>query len=297
MKTICLLKYAALVLFVLPAPAFSSCANLGDLLGKAYPATEQTAQGFEIAGEPRQLVAPGTVACAAWPERPEFTLVAVPRLELNPKEEGMRHGDIEIIVADTKTGDPLARHIEKEAAFSDAIAFGGVEFDTARYEVRSGQRAFGIRIRYWHDSSAFPFYQSTLWLYALDGKKIVPLLEGLSVETSRGENDQNCNGYFETTALAITMGKAGTDGFRDLILNETITTETSRRKADDCSSTRKIYAGKRYVLHFGDPHYGRFDGKGSFKATSYEDLFSSMLSPHLGPAAATQTVDRLANLP
>jgi hypothetical protein len=278
MNTTRLLKNTAFILLLLPAPAFAACADPSVLLGKAYPTAKQTDQGLELAGEPRQVVAPDTVACAIWPEKPEFTLVAAPRLELNPKEEGLRHGDIEIIVADTKTGDPVARYIEKEAAFSDAIAFSGVEFDTAGYEIKAGRHALGMRSSYWHDSSAFPFYQTTLWLYSFDGKKIVPVLEGLSVETSRGENDQNCNGYFETTALAITMGQTGRDGFRDLVLDETITTETSEHKGDDCVSAKKIDAGKRYVLRFGDPHYGGFDGKSSFKDAAYEDLFSSILS-------------------
>jgi hypothetical protein len=278
MKITRLLNYAAVTLLFLPAPAFASCANLALLLGKAYPAAKQTEQGLEIGGEPQQVVSPDGVACTTWPASPEFTLIAAPRLELNPKEEGLRHGDIEIIVADTKTGDPIARYVEKAAAFSDAIAFRGVEFDTARVDIKPGRRAFGIRTHYWHDSSAFPFYQSTLWLYTLDGKKIRSVLEGLSVETSRGENDQHCNGYFETTALTVMMGKAGLDGFRDLILDETITTETSKRKDDDCSLTKKSDAGKHYVLHFGDPHYGRFDGKGAFKDAAYEDLFSSILS-------------------
>jgi hypothetical protein len=278
MKTSCLLKYAAFMMLLLPAPAFASCANLNILLGKAYPAAVQTDQGLEIAGEPRQMIAPDTVVCKPWPARPEFTLVAAPRLELNPKEEGLQHGDIEIIVADAKTGDPVARYIEREAAFSDAVAFRGVEFDTARYDIKPGQRAFGMRTSYWHNSNVFPFYQTTLWLYSFDGHKIVPVLEGLSVETSRGENDGNCNGYFETTALAISMGKAGLNGFRDLVLDETVSTETSKQEGGDCSSTKKNDARNRYVLHFGDPHYGRFDGKGSFKDASYKDLFSSILS-------------------
>jgi hypothetical protein len=280
MKFLSLLKYSAFWLSLLTVPAFASCPDLGSLLIKAYPAAIKTAQGFEIPGAPRQTVTTDMVACSPWSAKPEFTFLAVPRLEMTPKEENSGHGDIEIIVFDTKTSSLVARHIEKEAAFSDAIAFRSVEFDATRYDIKAGQYILGVKTGYWHNSSAFPYFQTVLWLYSFDGKKIAPVLEGLSIETSRGEYDQsrNCAGYSETRKFDITAGKSGVDGFRDLILNESITTETAKLQGDDCSSNTKTDPGKQYVLHFGDPHYGRFDGKGSFKDKSYEDIFSSILS-------------------
>lgn len=222
------------------------------------------------------MIQPTAVACNTWPARPDLTLLAIPRLESHPLAE--TRGDVEMIIADTKSGNILARYVEKGIAFSDAIAFDGVDLDTGRYDIKSGQRAFGFRASYSHHSNVTLFNETVLWLYAFDEKAISPVLEGLTVRIGRGESDQNCTGFLETAMSTITMGKPGLRGYRALIIDQSASTQTTTPGGDDCSSVNKNTGRRRYVLHYGDPHYGAFDGKGVFKDESYNELFSSVLS-------------------
>lgn len=278
MRTISALCFVFATFASLPASASASCSNLQDLLDRAYPSAVKAGSGFEIDGGYRQLIDPGAVACTVWPARPDLTLLAIPRLESHPPANGETRGDIELIVANTKSGNIVARYVEKGAAFSDAIAFDSVGLDTGRYDIKARQRAFGFRARYSHNSAVTPFNETVLWLYALDGEAISPVLEGLTVEIGRGENDQNCTGFFETTKSTITMGKPGVRGYRALIVDQSTSVETTKPGGEDCSSVKENTGHERYVLRYGDPHYGVFDGKGAFKDASYNDLFSPILS-------------------
>jgi hypothetical protein len=278
MKTILTWAFAFAALIGSSASASAACDNIQTILDNAYPSAGKAATGIEIDGGYKQSIDPGVVACQIWSSRPDLTLLAIPRLEAHPAADDETRGDIEVIVAETKSGQIVARHLEKGAAFSDAIAFGSVDLDTGRYDIKPGLRAFGFRARYSHNSSAFPFNETVLWLYALEDKRIVPVLEGLTVETGRGENDQNCTGHFDTTLSTVTMGKADSAGYRTLVIDQSTRIETTRPGTEDCSSVTKDAGHKRYVLRYGAPHYGAFDGKGNFKDASYADLFSPLLS-------------------
>lgn len=148
MRTTSTLYFAFAALTMLPASAFASCSNLQVLLDKAYSFAVRSEHGFEIDGGYQQLIDPNTVACSIWPARPDLTLLAIPRLESHPSAEDETRGDIEMIIANTKSGNIVARYVEKGAALSDAITFDGVGLDTGRYDIKSGQRAFGFRARY-----------------------------------------------------------------------------------------------------------------------------------------------------
>lgn len=278
MRTISTLYFAFATFTILPASASASCSNLQDLLDKAYPSAVRSEHGFEIDGGYRQLIDPNTAACSIWPARPDLTVLAIPRIESHPSAEYETRGDIEMIIANTKSGNIVGRYVEKGAALSAAITFDSVGLDTGRYDIKSGQRAFGFRAHYSHRSNATPFSETVLWLYSFDEKAISPVLEGLRVEIGRGENNQNCTGFFEATMSVITPGKPGLRAYRALIIDQSTSTETTKPGDEDCLLVSKNTAHKRYVLHYGDPHYGVFDGKGAFKDASYNDLFSAILS-------------------
>ena len=278
MKIIATLCFAFAAFTSLSTSASASCSNLQDILDRAYPSAVKAHIGFEIDGGYRQLVDPAAVACTIWPAEPSLTLLAIPRLESHPPANAETRGDIEIIMADTKSGNIVARYVEKGAAFSDAITFDSVGLDTGRYDIKRGQRAFGFRARYSHHSNVTPFNETVLWLFALNGEVISPVLEGLVVEMGRGENDGNCTGDFETKTSAITMGGLGVRGYRVLIIDQSTSLETTKPGIEDCSAVDKNMGHKRYVLRYGDPHYGAFDGKATFKDSSYDDLFSPILS-------------------
>jgi hypothetical protein len=278
MNTILAYAFAIAAVMGSSTSASAACANIQAIIDNAYPSANKTATGIEISGDYKQSIDPATVACRLWSSRPDLTLLAIPRLEAHPAADDETRGDIEVIVAETKSGQIVARYLEKGAAFSDAIAFDSVDLDTGRYDIQADLRAFGFRARYSHNSSAFPFNETVLWLYALKDKTIMPVLEGLTVEIGRGENDQNCTGHFDTTLSTITMGQADSRGYRPLVIDQSTRIETTKPGTEDCSSVTTDAGHKRYILRYGDPHYGAFDGKGTFKDASYADLFSPILS-------------------
>ena len=264
---------AAFALLLLSAPAVA-CDKIDALLKKAYPAATATKNGFEVSGDYLRRIDPDEVACKAWPARPELTLVAVPLIEANPPQEGENKGDVEIILADTASGRPIARRLEKDMAFSDAVRFANLSFDTARYDLKAGLRAFGVRTMQANSSQIDPFSETALWLYTFEGGRIDRVLDGLIVERENGENNGDCDGALTTINRTLTLGGAGPKGYRDLVVDQTETLETSKKDGTDCKSTDAPGAGRQVVLHFGDRHYDPPAGSKSEPDKPESDLFS-----------------------
>jgi hypothetical protein len=245
---------AALVL-LLPVPALA-CDNAEALLKQAYPEAVADRSGLTVKGGAyAQRIDPEAVACKAWPYRPELTLLAVPLREAAPPVEGEARGDVEIIVADTATGKPLARRREEGMAFEDAIQFRGVALDTARYDVRNGQRAFGLRTRQSGSSQLNPFSEQALWLYTYEGGRIRRVLDGLVTERLNGEYDGDCAGAATTVTRTATIGGAGAGGYRDLVIDQAESTETTTKAEDDCKSSVVAGKGRQVRLVFDGRHY------------------------------------------
>lgn len=232
------------------------CADFASVLKQAYPAAQADKDGLVVAGPYAQRVTPKDVACKIWPAKPELTLLAVPLIEANPPEEGESKGDVEIIIADSKSGQPLARRREGDMAFGDAVKFDGVTLDTARYDIKPGQRAFGILTSQSGSSQMNPFWEHDLWLYSFENGRIERVLDGLTIDRLNGEIDGECIETSTTTKRSISIGGSGAHGYRQLLVDEIVTTETAAKVGDSCKSTRKArskqlrlqFDGQRYVL-------------------------------------------------
>ncbi len=247
--------FFAIFLSLLPAHALAECANPETLLRQAFPQATESSDGFFLAGDYAQRIDPEDVACKVWPYRPELILLAVPLLEAEPKNEGEVRGDIEVIVADSRTGKPLARRREKGMAYGDAIQFDGVELDTARYDLKPGVRAFGVVTRQYGSSRPNPYSERSLWLYTYDADQIARVLDGLVIGGVNGENDGNCTG--ETTERTRTVAIASTvhEGHRDLTIDETQTYSVSKPTSDDCPSTEVSRKARQFTLQFEAGRY------------------------------------------
>jgi len=238
---------AAFVL-MLPAPALAECAITDALLAQAYPKARQGDNGLLVdGGDFQRAIQLDGVVCKAWPWRPELMLAAVPLLEAKPADEGSNKGDVEILVA-TRAGKPLARRMEPGMAFSDAIRFGDMSLDTARYDVADGQRAFGLRTVQSGSSRVNPYEEQALWLYTFDKGRIERVLDGLIVEHGLGENNGNCEGEFTTTKRTITPGPKTGARYRALKVEQTETLATSTQKGDDCVSDERPGKAARFEL-------------------------------------------------
>ncbi|PLP59036.1 hypothetical protein CYK37_11095 [Mesorhizobium loti] len=263
------LAFVALA-FMLPAPAFAECTIADAMLKSAYPNAQQGDNGLLVdGGSFQRAIQPENVVCKAWPWRPELMLAAVPLLEAKPAEEGMNKGDVEILVTD-RTGKPLARRIEPGMAFSDAIRFGDIGLDTARYDIREGQRAFGLRTTQSGSSRVNPYGEQALWLYTFDKGRIERVLDGLVVEHGLGENDGNCQGEYTMVKRTVTLGPKASSGYRTLGVEQTETLSTSQPTADDCVSKERPGKSARFALTYDKGRY-RLPGK-----ASSDGLFSTI---------------------
>lgn len=247
--------FIALILALLPAHALAYCDNPEELLRLAYPEAIQSSDGYFLSGEYAQRISPEDVACKVWPYKPELTLMAVTLFEAEPKDESEVRGDVEVIVVDSRTREPLARRRERGMAYGDAIQFAGVELDTARYDLRPGVRAFGVVTRQYGSSKPNPYSERSLWLYAYSAGRIVRVLDGLVIGQLNGENDGNCTG--ETTEITRTVGIASTEheGHRDLTVDETQIYSLSKPTSDDCPSIEVSRKTRQLTLRLGAGRY------------------------------------------
>ncbi len=238
------------------APAHAvACENLGGLLKSAYPTAVEEDEGLRIDGEYARLVRTDEVACKVWPADEKLTLLAVPLIEAEPEDEGEARGDVEIIVADTTTGQPQVRRVELNMAFGDAIQFSGVRLDTARYDIKSGTRAFGVVTRQTGSSRVNPWSQEALWLYTINKDRIDRVVDGLVIDAFSGENDGNCSGEASHTRRTVALAPPAHSINRDLLVEEVTVTSTMTGTAGACNSADVTGEPKQVTLRLMEGRY------------------------------------------
>ena len=267
------LALAALA-FILPVPALAQCAITEPLLAQAYPNAQQGENGLLVKGGGR-TIQPRDVVCKEWPWRPELVLAAVPLIEANPAAEDENKGDVEILVTDPD-GKPLARRLERGMAFSDAIRFGEMSLDTARYDIGDGLRAFGLRTAQNGSSRVNPYLEQALWLYTFDKGRIERVLDGLIVERSNGENDGSCQGELTTVKRTVKLGAKARQGYRDLIVEQTVTHETSKQVGDECVTDERPGKAAQIDLSYDKGRYRPHAGTAPRSGDGEKDLLSSI---------------------
>jgi hypothetical protein len=270
---------AAVLALMLPGQALADCDITDALLKQAYPDAQQSENGLLVKGGAYdRSINPDDVVCKAWPYRPELMLAAVPLIEAKPPIEGENKGDVEIIIADVATGNPVARRLEKGMAFSDAIQFGSMSLDTARYDVGDGLRAFGLRTSQSGSSRVNPYEEQALWMYTFDKGRIERVLDGLIVERSNGENNGDCEGESTAVTRTVKLGPKVELGYRDLTVEQTVSHETSKKVGGDCRFDKRPGKPARFELVYDNGHYrpaGGVKPQGA-KGDIETDLFSTI---------------------
>lgn len=175
-------------------------------------------------------------ACKVWPADPSLTLAvqALPKAG-NTDDEG--EYDVEVLVADSKSGAIIAHEYEPAAISSDAIRFSQIDLDTARYQLTPQLRAFGVRVTYEGASRVNPYEGQALSLYVLDGRTLRRVVDNLTVENNSGEWDGNCAGTFSATTRTLAVGPANSVGYATLRVGETSKESVSKQTSSDCVST------------------------------------------------------------
>jgi hypothetical protein len=128
----------------------------------------------------------------------------------------------------------------------------GIKFDTARYFVQPGLRAFGIDVGTYSPRSADGGYGPMRTLYVREGAAIRPILSDMAVSSWRylpgrapweNGNSENPDREPATETFSYTIGIAGTrsNGFADLLI-----TRSSDQPKVKATTQLLHYDGKRY---------------------------------------------------
>lgn len=199
--------------------------------------------------------APFAIACKVWPANPDLLLAAVPLMQDTPDPENGHDGELDVLVLDRQTLQVRQRLQLPDLMSDDAVRIDSLAFDTARYDLADGRRAFGIRIEREGASRANPFDETSLRLFVVEGDTLRMVLDGLSVNRSSGEWDTSCAGEFNERAVSLAIGKAQSKGYRDLIASESYSSSRAAVQQGDCKET-KVKDGKtRHTLRFDGKRY------------------------------------------
>jgi len=260
---------AALSLAVLLAcgtthAADDACPQAADIVRAAYPeASAPDADGLmrvaqadadiEISDFPFR--GPFAVICKTWPANPDLLLAAIPLMRDGPSRDYGHEGDLRILVLDRATLKVL-EHLQLDGLMSDdAFRISDVSFDTARYDVAPGRRAFGLRISRTGSSRANPSSETSLRLFDIGPKGLNMVLDGLIAYSYGGEWDTNCAGEFTKSSVSLAVGGRAANGFRDLHATESYVTSRSALQKGDCVEKLQDRGRTTHTLTFDGLRY------------------------------------------
>lgn len=233
-------RVVALAIFCLPALAFADCeAQMPKWAKTLHPTLTFDAEHS---------------ACKVSPADPGRTLAALTFVESSDADSDATYG-LEVLSADSKTGAIKSHVYESGAINSDAIQFSSLSLDTARYQLASGVRAFGVRVNYSGSSRVNPYGATALHLYIDEGQKIRKVLNNLKISENNGEWDGNCEGDFSASKRTLSIGKSANKGFATLILDSTDTATHSAPNGDNCDDKDEPPVLKKTELTYNGSQY------------------------------------------
>lgn len=199
--------------------------NLLPILKQAYPTAtiltnddDGEAYRLELNDEHKRTVDLGystQAICKVWPTQPDLTLLAIKldHFEEEPQGWAASTSDLEILVVSTQSKQVLARLVQPDALFSDAIIVDYIALDTARYHLNNNITSFGVTVKRSSRSSPNPYNSKALNLFQFNDnqiadKKISLLVDNLLVSQFSGESDTYCAGEFWQTKRILIIDKA-----------------------------------------------------------------------------------------
>lgn len=183
-------------------------------------------------------------ACKLWPDDKTKMLVAI-AFEPATQEPGSQEMQIPYYVAlvNAETFQVLSRYksvIEQDAATD--IHENSLWLDTARYFLKPGTRAFGLRVQSFHDRCTYEGgFDNALTLFVIDGFTIRPVLQGLYLSSWRYEGNRCGDGEVSEKRVDLTLSvePTRTNGYADLLV-------TARSSDNKKWTTKMRYNGKQY---------------------------------------------------
>ncbi|WP_245424994.1 hypothetical protein [Rhizobium sp. M10] len=227
--------------------AYPSATNADDRTLLFEGATITLPKGDSVDGDPHAVI------CRVWPAQPQLTLIAVPLM--TEQSDSENEGDIELLVVDSANLQVRQRLRLDGLMSDDAFRVRSVAFDTARYQLAPKRTAFGLRVSLDGSSRANPFGETTLWLFAIEGDGLKPVLDNIVVGESHGEWDTVCAGEFSETTRTLSMVPSAKATVADIVVTEKTTTSVNRVGTDNnCNSEDKTTIDKRRLRYDGSAY-------------------------------------------
>jgi len=191
-------------------------------------------------------------ACKPWPDDKSRMLVAIAYEPAAP-ETGLQEFQAPFYVAmvNAETFQVISRYQSKiEGDATTDIHGMSFWLDTARYYLNKDTRAFGLRIRSFHDRCTYEGgFDNELKLFVIEGFNIRPVLQGLYLSVWNREG-QSCGGepangdvaeVTRSVALSLSVEPTRTNDYADLLITAT-RVENKRTEA-----VKVRYNGKEYA--------------------------------------------------
>jgi hypothetical protein len=216
-----MLKFLVVALLALPVLAHAGC--------------EDRMATWAQALHPGRPITAADSACKVWPADTALTLAVLAFKQKSADQDEATY-DVDVLVANSDTGEVLA-HLYRTAALSeDAITIESVGLDTARYQLAPDTRAFGVRVAHAGGSRADPFSDLVLDLYVVQGHTLKRVLGNLETHHENGEWDENCAGTFATIDRVISIDPTQVHGYASLRVSQKSVSSDAKMSGDKCVS-------------------------------------------------------------
>lgn len=171
------------------------------------------------------------------------------------EDDGMFTLDAIILVVNNQTGKIIQQFQEENTVFSDAIFISEFTIDTAPYMLTNQIRAFGIRAQYYGRSNPNPYSEVQLSLFVQEGSTLRRVLKEVTVESSIGEWNMDCNGRFEELKAILLFETEKTKGYFNLVIKERNLVRENEKIKGECEEKITHKPEKKRVLHYNGETY------------------------------------------
>lgn len=192
--------------------------------------------------------------CKAMPDHSGRSIVAIAHQQ-NTAEDADGDYKLDVAIVDSRTRHVIARALPTPAFTSNDGSVVDVSIDTGRYRLASGVRPFGIREVSESTSRYSPDADTVLSLYVRDGTHLRKVLDGLPVDSDRGDYDGDCSGHSTHQVQTIDVAPSSHHGFADLIVTSSVTESTDSKDGDDCKSIESVPKISRMTLEYDGRTY------------------------------------------
>ncbi|WP_296224588.1 hypothetical protein [Ralstonia sp. UBA689] len=257
-----LLMAAALLLGAQAAHADSdTCGRrASSIVRKAYPNAKPSGDHFVLDGlniETPESDMNGEVAhvvCRTWPGHPDVMLAAIPfTRDWESKEPG---GHLELLVLDKRSLNVKQRLRLNTNTTGSGLSIKTIRFDNTRYTLAPGQAAVGLLMTRGRQVDPKTFSEDVLWLYALEGDQVKPVVDGLVMLADTTVMAEQCSTTSVGGRRTLSVDPSAHSGYADIVVTEKRLSRRETKGKDgmcemrptksETATHRLIYSGAQY---------------------------------------------------